>query len=41
MGQGLQRVLKLYGRMKIGDVMWVWDYAEDEAVHEADMPEGS
>jgi hypothetical protein len=43
---GLARICKLYGRMTTRgadgkSVIWVWDYAKDEAVHEKDMPEGS
>lgn len=38
---GLQKICKLYGRMKCGDTMMVWDYANDEAVAEADMKAGS
>lgn len=30
MGAGLQRVLKLYGKMQVGNITWVWDYAKDE-----------
>jgi hypothetical protein len=35
--QGYQRILKIYGRMKFGDVWWVWDYVKDEPVREAEM----
>ena len=38
---GLRKILKLYGRMKVGDVMWFWDYVADEPVTESEMPEGS
>jgi hypothetical protein len=38
---GLQKVLKLFGRMNVGGVMWVWDYAQNEAVKESEMPKGS
>ena len=31
---GLQRICKMYGRMKIQGVMWFWDYARDIAVLE-------
>lgn len=34
---GIARMCKLYGKMKIGDVMWVWDYARDIPVKEPDM----
>ena len=39
--RGLERVCKLYGRMKCGEVMMVWDYAADKAVPESDMKPGS
>lgn len=35
--RGLQRLCKLYGRMKCGDVMMAWDYANECAVPEAEM----
>lgn len=34
---GLQKVCKLYGRVKCGDVMMVWDYAQDVAIPETQM----
>jgi len=34
---GLQRICKLYGRMKCGDTIVVWDYAKDVAVTERTM----
>lgn len=34
---GLQRILKAYGRMKCGNVMWAWDYANDKPVVESEM----
>lgn len=34
---GLQKLCKLYGRMKCGDVMWVWDYARNEAIIESEL----
>ncbi len=34
---GIARMCKLYGKMQIGDVMWVWDYARDIPVKEKDM----
>ncbi len=34
---GLRRICKMYGRMKIGDTMWVWDHVKDEPVREKDM----
>ncbi|KZY25624.1 hypothetical protein A3728_18365 [Sulfitobacter sp. HI0040] len=38
---GLARICKMYGRMKVGSITWVWDYATDTPVHETDMPIGS
>lgn len=37
---GLQRLCKLYGRMKCGDVMMAWDYANECAVPESEMKLG-
>lgn len=42
MGQGLQKVLKMCGRMYVSDrsgkkVYWLWDYANDKARLESDM----
>jgi hypothetical protein len=34
---GLQKICKMYGRLKVGDVMWVWDYANDKPRLEKDM----
>ncbi len=34
---GLRKICKLYGRMKIGDTMWVWDYVKDEPRIESEM----
>ena len=34
---GIARMCKLYGRMKIDNVMWVWDYARDIPVKEKEM----
>ena len=34
---GLQRICKQYGRVKAGSIMYVWDYANDEAVPESEM----
>lgn len=31
---GLQRVCRLYGRMKCGEVTYAWDYANECAVDE-------
>ncbi len=40
--RGLEKICKMYGRMKCGDVMWAWDYVNEVAVHEkvlrADKP---
>jgi len=38
---GLQKVCKAYGAMQCGDIMMVWDYVNDEAVPENEMPPGS
>lgn len=38
---GLRKILKLYGRMKVGDILWLWDYAREEPVKASDMPNGS
>jgi hypothetical protein len=37
MGEGLQRVCKMYGGMTIQGEKWVWDYARDIPVRKADM----
>jgi len=34
---GLQRICKMYGSMKVGDVVWVWDYANGKPRLEKDM----
>jgi hypothetical protein len=34
---GLQKVCKLYGRIKLGEVMMAWDYANDCALPEAEL----
>ncbi len=34
---GLQKILKIYGRMIIGGVLWVWDYANERPVIRAEM----
>jgi len=34
---GLRKILKIYGKMKVGDVMWVWDYNKDEPRIEKEM----
>lgn len=41
MGQGLQRLTKLYGGIVINGQKFVWDYVADKAVPEAEMPFGS
>ena len=38
---GLRMLCKAFGRMQIGDVLWLWDYATDEPCKESDMPVGS
>lgn len=35
--RGLQKICKMYGRMKCGDTMIVWDYANECAVEESVM----
>jgi len=37
----LERVCKAHGRMKCGNTMMVWDYAQDVAVPEKQMKPGS
>lgn len=39
--RGLEKICKIYGSMKCGDTLFVWDYANDEAVPKVDMPCGS
>lgn len=39
--RGLEKVCKIYGKMKCGATMMVWDYANDVAVPESEMPPGS
>lgn len=34
---GLQKLCKLYGRMKCGDTMMVWDYANNITLPEAEL----
>ena len=34
---GLQRVCRAYGRMKCGDTMMIWDYANEVAVTEKEF----
>lgn len=38
---GLARLCRAYGRIQVGSVMWVWDYANEKPMHEKDMPDGS
>jgi len=35
--RGLEKVCKLYGRMKCGDVMMAWDYANECAIPEKEL----
>lgn len=35
--RGLEKLCKLYGRIKVGSVVWQWDYANEIAVPESDM----
>lgn len=37
MGHGLQRILRMYGRTKVNDTVWVWDYANEKPMLEANM----
>lgn len=39
--RGLERICKPYGRMKCGATMMVWDYANEVALPENEMPAGS
>ena len=39
--RGLEKVCRLYGRMKCGNTMMVWDYDNEVAVKESEMPMGS
>jgi hypothetical protein len=41
MGEGLKRICKLHGRIRLGGQLFVWDYATDEAVDHKLMPVGS
>lgn len=34
---GLQKLCKLYGRMKCGDTMMAWDYVNNVALPEAEL----
>ena len=35
--RGLEKLCKLYGRMKCGNVMMAWDYANDVALPEKEL----
>lgn len=37
MGQGLKHILRMYGRTKLNDVYWVWDYANEKPMLEKEM----
>jgi hypothetical protein len=41
MGEGLQQILRLYGRMVIQGELWLWDYAKETAVKAKNMRDGS
>jgi hypothetical protein len=41
MGEGLKRLCKHYGSIRIQGQLFVWDYAADEAVDHKLMPNGS
>lgn len=34
---GLQNLCKLYGKMKVGNVLWVWDYVNDKPRKKSEM----
>lgn len=38
---GLARICKMYGRINIQGVQYVWDYVADKAVKASEMPPGS
>jgi hypothetical protein len=38
---GLEKICRLYGRMKCGDTMMVWDYTKEKAVPESELKTGS
>lgn len=38
---GLQKICKLYGRVKCGAIMMVWDYHNEIAVPESEMSPGT
>lgn len=39
--RGLEKICRLYGRIKCGETLWVWDYVNEKAVHASAMPPGS
>lgn len=39
--RGLEKVCKIYGRLKVGDVLWVWDYHRNKAVPDYKLKAGS
>lgn len=38
---GLRDLCRLYGRMQVGPILWLWDYATEEPVKADEMPPGS
>ena len=38
---GLKRIAKMHGGITVNGKRFVWDYAQDEAVPEEEMPHGS
>lgn len=38
---GLARICRMYGRMKVGNIMWVWDYHNEKPVKQEEMPDDS
>ena len=41
MGKGLQRICRSLGAIKINGKRFVWDYEQEKAVPDSDIPEGS
>ncbi len=39
--RGLQKVCRMYGRMKCGDAIMVWDFVSETAVPASEMRTGS
>lgn len=39
--RGLEKLCKLYGRIDIGGVLWVWDYHRNVAVPDYKLKSGS